>query len=242
MKSTTVNHQTGGNGQLTDAGGASDKRSGQIKKFAHAVGPFRGLLTTGAMCVAVLLAFGASLSCNDSFSTQPVPTEAYVSKPVGTLAPGDVIAVTFSGAPDLNTQQKIQPTGKVSLPTIGEVSAAGKSVTSLQRQLTSLYQPHLQDSTVTVSLAASAAGVYVSGAVLRPGKLLMDRPMTVMEAVMEAGGFSPMANSKKVVVVRTHGGTSRNYVLNLHQALHGTQSAPFYVRPYDVIYVAERAW
>jgi polysaccharide export outer membrane protein len=171
-----------------------------------------------------------------------VPPEAYVSKPRNTLAPGDEIRVVFSGAPDLNTQQKIQPTGKVSLPIIGEITAVGRSVTSLQEQLTTLYQPHLQDSTVMVSLAGTAAGVYVSGAVQRPGKIPLDRPLTVLEAVMEAGGFAPMANPKQVVVVRTKDGISNNYVLNLHQALNGTESTPFYVRPYDVIYAKERAW
>jgi polysaccharide export outer membrane protein len=137
---------------------------------------------------------------------------------------------------------KVQPTGKVSLPTIGEVSAAGRSVTGLQQHLTSLYQPHLQDATVTVSLVGTAAGVYVSGAVLRPGKLPLDRPLTVLEAVMEAGGFAPLANSKQVVVVRNQDGKSRNYVLNLHQALNGTESTPFFLRPYDVIYVRENLW
>jgi polysaccharide export outer membrane protein len=191
---------------------------------------------------AVLVAVGAAAGCNDIYPVLPVPAEAYVAKPAGTLGPGDEIRVVFSGAPELNTQQKIQPGGNVSLPIIGEITAAGKSIASLQRQLSSLYQPHLQDSRVTVSLAATAAGVYVSGAVLRPGKLPLDRPMTVLEAVMEAGGFTPMAKTKQVVVVRNEGGTSKNYVLNLHQALNGTESTPFYLRPYDIIFVKENLW
>ena len=190
----------------------------------------------------VVLTVSASVGCNDIYPVPPVPPDAYVSKPSNTLAPGDEIRVVFSGAPELSTQMKIQPTGKISLPTIGEVSAADRSVTALQQQLTSLYQPHLQDSTVTVSLVGTAAGVYVSGAVLRPGKLPLDRPLTVLEAVMEAGGFAPLANSKQVVVVRNQNGKSKNYVLNLHQALNGTESTPFFLRPYDVIYVRENLW
>ncbi len=224
------------------AGGGAEIRRGRRHEWARAADPRRGRWATGMLGAAVLLAVGATVSCNDIYPVLPVPPEAYVSKPGSTLAPGDEIKLVFSGAPDLNTQQKIQPTGKVSLPTIGEVAAAGRSVTSLQQQLTTLYQPHLQDSTVTVSLAGAAAGVYVSGAVLRPGKIPLDRPLTVLEAVMETGGFSPMANAKQVVVVRTQDGKSKNYVLNLHQALNGTESTPFYVRPYDVIYVKESAW
>jgi polysaccharide export outer membrane protein len=190
---------------------------------------------------AVLLAVGASVSC-ETTSSPPPPAEAYVSRPSTTLAPGDEIVVTFASAPELNTRQKIQPNGKVSLPTIGEISASGKSITSLQEQMTALYKPHLQDPRVVVSLVGSAAGVYVSGAVQRPGKVPLDRPMTALEAVMESGGFSPVANPSKVIIVRNQGGKSKNYLLNFSEALAGTESTPFYLRPYDVIYVKERLW
>ncbi|MCX6880718.1 MAG: polysaccharide export protein [Verrucomicrobia bacterium] len=239
---TPMNDQASGIKPGPGAGDDADTRFGHGNESGRAAGPHRRHWATGMLGAAVLLAVGAAVGCNDLYPALPVPPEAYVSKPGNTLTPGDEIRVVFSVAPELNTQQKIQPTGKISLPTIGEVTAAGRSVTSLQQQLTTLYQPHLQDSTVTVSLAATAAGVYVSGAVLRPGKLPLDRPLTVLEAVMEAGGFSPMANPRQVVVVRTQDGKSKNYVLNLHQALNGTESTPFYVRPYDVIYVKESAW
>jgi polysaccharide export outer membrane protein len=150
--------------------------------------------------------------------------------------------VTFSGAPELNTRQKIQPNGKVSLPTIGDVNASGRSINSLQSSLTSMYQPHLQDPTVVVSLASAAAGVYLSGEVNRPGKIPLDRPMTALEAVMEAGGFSKLANPKKVYVIRKEGGKQKRYVLNMNDALTGVETSPFYVRPFDVIYVKASAW
>jgi polysaccharide export outer membrane protein len=170
------------------------------------------------------------------------PNEASISKPSGNLAPGDEINVSFSGAPELNTKQKIQPNGKVSMPTIGDVSAAGKTINSLQSTLTSLYQPHLQDSNVVVALEAASAGVYVSGEVLRPGKIPLDRPMTALEAVMEAGGFTKFANPKQVIVVRKEGGKHQRYVLNMNEALYGSDSSPFYVRPFDVLYVKQSAW
>jgi len=172
----------------------------------------------------------------------PVPAEAYRSKPNATLAAGDEINVAFSGAPELNVKQKIQSNGKVSLPTIGDVNAAGKSLTSFQAALTALYQPHLQDPTVIVSVESAASGVYVSGEVLRPGKIPLDRPMTALEAVMEAGGFTKFANPKQVIVVRNQGGKNQHYVLNMNDDLYGADSSPFYVRTYDVIYVKQSNW
>jgi polysaccharide export outer membrane protein len=171
-----------------------------------------------------------------------VPAEAYRSAPNATLAAGDEINVTFSGAPEMNVKQKIQTNGKVSLPVVGDVGAAGKSITSFQSQLTGLYQPHLQDSNVIVSRENAASGVYVSGEVLRPGKILLDRPMTALEAVMEAGGFTKAANPKQVFVVRNLDGKNQRYVLNMNDALSGNQSSPFYMRSFDVIYVKQSNW
>lgn len=202
----------------------------------------RRLFATGLLCMSAWIAAFALPGCTDMNPAPPVPAEAYTAKPTGNLAPGDEISVSFSGAPELNTKQKIQPNGKVSLPTIGDVSAAGRSINSLQASLTSMYQPHLQDPTVVVSLESAAAGVYVSGEVLRPSKVPLDRPMTALEAVMEAGGFTKFANPKQVIVIRKQNGRQQRYVLNMNDTLSGMESSPFYVRPFDVIYVKQSAW
>ena len=183
-----------------------------------------------------------STGCGNVNDSPMIPAEAYASRPSSSLAAGDEINVAFSGAPELNMKQKIQANGKVSLPTIGDVSAAGKSITAFQSQLTSLYQPHLQDPTVIVSMEAAAAGFYVSGEVLKPGKYPLDRPMTALEGIMEAGGFTKFANPKQVVVIRNQGGKNQRYVLNMNDALTGMDSSPFYLRTYDVIYVKQSAW
>ncbi|MGD7652947.1 MAG: polysaccharide biosynthesis/export family protein [Verrucomicrobiales bacterium] len=201
-----------------------------------------GRVISGLLLLPTLLLALFSVACQDLDPAPPIPVEVYRSRPSTTLAPGDTINVTFSGAPELNTTQKIQTNGKVSLPTIGDVNASGRTITGLQSSLTSLYQPHLQDPTVVVALESAAAGVYVSGEVLNPGKVALDRPMTALEAIMESGGFSKFANPKKVYVVRNEGGKNKRYVLNMDDALSGMNSSAFYVRPYDVIYVKQSAW
>lgn len=203
----------------------------QWRRFQSAV--------TGALCLAAAI---ISAGCGSTSPPTPVSPEAYRSKPNSALTAGDEIRVTFSGAPELNVKQKIQANGKVSLPTIGDVTAAGRSITSFQSELTSLYAPHLQDPTVIVSLEVAAAGVYLSGEVLKPGKIPLDRPMTALEAVMEGGGFARTANPKQVIVVRNQGGKTQRYVLDLKQALYGVDNNPFYVRAYDVIYVSQSNW
>jgi polysaccharide export outer membrane protein len=237
---TTLNHpDSGGVSAGLRAAGPHPKVRARLPRFLKALTSGRLPLAFIAACITTF----AGVGCSDFDPGPPVPSEAYPSRPSGALAPGDEISVSFSGAPEMNTKQKIQANGKVSLPTIGDVSASGRTITSFQSYLTSQYQPHLQDPTVVVALESAAAGVYVSGEVLRPGKVPLDRPITALEAVMEAGGFTKFANPKQVVVVRKEGNRNQRYVLNLNDALSGAaESRPFYLRPFDVIYVRQSAW
>ena len=197
------------------------------------------LLASATACALALITV---TGCETGAPATPIPASAAAARPTGALAAGDEISVSFSGAPEMNTKQKIQPNGRVSLPTVGDVSAAGKTITSFQAQLSSLYQPHLQDPTVVVGLESAAAGVYVSGEVVNPGKVPLDRPMTALEAVMETGGFTKLANPKQVIVVRNEKGRTQRYVLNMNHTLNGLDDTPFYLRPFDVIYVKQSAW
>ncbi|MBC7980050.1 MAG: polysaccharide export protein [Armatimonadetes bacterium] len=189
-----------------------------------------------------LLASAFFLSTACSPTTYDIPSNAYSSSPKGTLSVGDTIRVTYPGAPEFNQTLKIQADGKIGLPMVGNVSASGRTASSLQSSLTAMYESRLNDPTVFVSLDKPAASVYVSGEVGAPGKLLLDRSLTALEAVMEVGGFSKAANPKKVYVIRTEGGNQKRYVLNLANPLSGYESQAFYLRPYDVVYVERSNW
>lgn len=158
------------------------------------------------------------------------------------LREGDVVRVSFPGAPNLNTVAAIRRDGKVSLPLVGEVQAAGARPSELEQELIKLYGPQLQVKEITVALESSAFPIYVSGCVLRPGKIMSDRPISALEAIMEAGGFDhTKANLKAVKVIR-HGanGQVEHHKLNLKQVLQGEQNEPYMLKPFDIIYVPER--
>jgi polysaccharide export outer membrane protein len=162
---------------------------------------------------------------------------------IGGLGPGDVIAVTYNGAPELNLRQRIRSDGKLSLPLVGDVVAGGKALSKFQSELIAKYRAHLQDPSLVVARESTAAAVYVSGGVNTPTKVSLDRPMTALEAIMEAGGFSPAGNPKTVVVVRNNGQQRKRFVLDLDATLSsGGATSPFYLRPFDVITVKERVW
>lgn len=165
-------------------------------------------------------------------------TEAHQTSNVASdvLGTGDVVSVVFPGAIQFNQTQKIRLDGKISLPIIGEVMAVGKTPADFRDELTQQYESELQDPEVIVSLVHSAAVVYVNGQVAMPGKVVLDRRMTVFDAIMEAGGFATLANKKKVILTRQENGKRKRYQLNFKDE----EAQVFYVQPYDTITVGER--
>jgi len=91
---------------------------------------------------------------------------------------------------------------------------------------------------VTVQVVSSSCPVYVTGAVIRPGKILADHPITVLEAIMEAGGFDyAKADLANVTVIREENSQTKNIVINLKLVLSGKQATPFHLKPSDIVYV-----
>lgn len=147
--------------------------------------------------------------------------------------------MAFPGAPNLDTTQVIRRDGRITLPLVGEVQAAGLTPSDLNAQLSKLYAPQLVYKEVVVTVAASSFTVFVSGAVIRPGKVVADRPLTALEAIMEAGGYdAAKANLKEIVIIRDGHPLPRK--LDLKRVLDGKDEAPFPLRPYDIVQVPDR--
>lgn len=159
------------------------------------------------------------------------------------LREGDVISITCESVTNINSVTKIPLNGMLDLPFIGQVTAAGKSTQELQDELLELYSKQVRADVITVKLVQSASVVYVVGAVLKPGKIPMDRPMTVLEAVMEAGGYDPnRAKLAKVTVVRLEDDQQITYKVNLAKVLAGEERTPFFLMPFDTVQVPNRAF
>ena len=154
------------------------------------------------------------------------------------LSPGDVIKLSFAEETDLDQVQRIRRDGKVTLPLVGEVTAAGKRVIDFQQQLVSLFEPHLDNPDVLVTLESGATNVIVSGFANRPGKYSFDRPTTVYQAIMEAGGVSDYGSASNVHLTRIINGVQRTETINLRQSIHGNPVYPEYVQDGDVIYIS----
>ena len=174
-----------------------------------------------------------------AYTGETLPESAAGQHP-GVLSAGDTIRVSFTTAPELNQSQKIEPDGRVSLPLIGQVYATGKTTGQLQEELTNLYKSQLQNSEVLVTLETVAIPIVVSGEVQKPGKVVFERPATVLEAIMEAGGFTAYGDPKKIAVIRQVNGVQHTQIVDLSEVLHGRPGRVMYVSAGDVIYVRPR--
>jgi polysaccharide export outer membrane protein len=183
----------------------------------------------------------AAFACGGCQSPLPPLPYAPGPKTAVRLSPGDVIKVSYADESVPDQMQKIRRDGKVSLPFIGEVTAAGKRTMDFQKQIVSLNEKHLEDSEVLVTLENGTASVIVSGFANRPGKIDFDRPKTVYQAIMEAGGVSDYGSASNIHLTRIINGEQRTEIINLRPAVRGEPSIPKYVQDGDVIYIS-RSW
>ncbi len=191
-------------------------------------------------CLFALLVF-AALACGGCQTSLPPLPNPPGPKTTVRLSPGDTIKVSYSDESVSDQTQKIRRDGKVSLPLIGEVTASGKRIIDFQNQLVSLYEDQLENSGLVVTLESGAVGVTVSGFANKPGKFSFDRPTTVFQAIMEAGGVSDYGSLRNIHLTRIISGEQRTETINLRPAIRGEPTKPKYVQDGDVIYIS-RSW
>ena len=190
-------------------------------------------LSFGVIFLLTLLSCSPKPIKQVSFEIPPEP------EPKVTLGPGDVLDVKFFYAPELNENQTARPDGKITLQLIGDVDIRGKTPIELRDELVRLYTSHLKTPEVTVIVRSlNDQRVYVGGEVKDPSLIAMSGRLTVLEAIMQAGGFNlGTAILSDVVVIRQKDGNYYGTVLDLKKVLEGETSSMFYLAPRDIVYV-----
>ena len=180
------------------------------------------------------------LGCGTIPEGDPPPPPDPSLPPRVTLAAGDKVDLKFFYAPELNeTDLLVRPDGKISLQLVGDVQVDGKTPEELAAELRRRYTPYLKHPEVTViPKELVARRVYVGGEVKTPGLIPMPGRMTALEAILQAGGFDmDKALPDNVIVIRTEGEKRKTYLLNMEVAMAGGSPPPFYLQPYDIVYV-----
>ena len=165
------------------------------------------------------------------------------------LQAGDAITISVYQDPKLDRQVLISPSGMISFPLAGEIKASGLTPTALADVIKSrLKSKYTEGPDVTVSLVATKVleedlkpRVFITGEVLRPGFFVMRTKLDVMQAIAEAGGFSPFAAKKRIQVRRKINGVESTFVFNYDDFFSGANTEDnISLRAGDVIIVPER--
>lgn len=188
------------------------------------------------VCVFVFSAIIMTGCGSAKIQNEPGPARGQTSL---RLSPGDTIEIKFPYADQFNETETIRPDGKITLPLVGEVHAAGKTPAELQEQLVRLHSSHLQHPELAVIVRSLYdRKVYVGGAVIAPGMIEMPGRLTALEAIMQAGGFDlESAHLDSVILIHYNNGRPIAEKLELEDAVEGGEYTPVYLEPKDVVYV-----
>jgi polysaccharide export outer membrane protein len=119
------------------------------------------------------------------------------------VGPDDVLVITVWDQKDLDQVVAVRPDGKISLPLLGDIEAAGLTVAELSSRLSTLYSRTVRGAQVTVSVKEiRSRPVYFVGGVTRPGQIQLTQDLTILQALSAVGGAVPTADLESAYVVR----------------------------------------
>ena len=149
----------------------------------------------------------------------------------------DTLHVSVWKEPDLSATLPVRPDGKISMPLLDDVQAAGMTPMQLAASLTERLKKYISDPRVTVVVTAmNSQRVFVMGEVLHGGSVQLVPGMTVLQALSSAG-FTQFANTKKIYVLRQENGKQVKMQVNYNQMIKGAVEQNVVLKPGDTIVV-----
>jgi protein involved in polysaccharide export with SLBB domain len=166
------------------------------------------------------------------------------ASPQYVLRPGDVVQVKVYQEEDLTSVSRIGKDGTINMPLLGSVNVVSNSLekaTQIVREL--LARDYLVDPQVNLNVTEFAKRRFtVLGQVQKPGTYDMpaDEAVTLLQAIASAGGYTRIANSRKITVQRIVGTANKQLKVDADAIATNTKTKPFEILPDDVIVVGER--
>ncbi len=177
---------------------------------------------------ATLLAAGILAQSSD----QPKAADNKTDKPPETvretgatpdyvIGADDTLHISVWKEPDLSEQLPVRPDGKISMPLLNDVQAAGLTPLQLKDSITEKLKKFISDPHVTVVvLAMNSRRVFVTGEVVHSGPMTLLPHMTVLQALSQAG-FTQFANPKAIYLLRTENGKPEKLLFNYKEVVKG---------------------
>ena len=141
------------------------------------------------------------------------------------IGPTDVLDVNVWKEPDVSRTVPVRPDGKISLPLLNDVQAAGLTPMELQAEVTKGLKGFISNPQVTIIVTQiNSRRVYVLGEVAHPGAFAMLPHMTVLQALSSAGGLGQFAKSSGIYVLRTENGRQVTFPFNYKEVVRGKRA------------------
>jgi polysaccharide biosynthesis/export protein len=148
--------------------------------------------------------------------TDPVVPPGYV------IGPDDLLSIVYWKDKDMSADAQVRPDGRIALPLINEVTAAGLTPEQLREKLVQESRKFMEDASITVVVRQiNSRKAFITGEVNKPGPYPLTSPTTVMQLIAMAGGLRDYANSKKIVIMRTENGRSISLPFNYREVTSG---------------------
>ena len=123
------------------------------------------------------------------------------------IQPGDILDISVWKEEDLLRQVLVRPDGGISFPLAGDLQAAGKSISELQDLMTTRLGKYIPDPLITVAVRQLDGNkIYVIGKVNKPGEIIANRNLDVVQALSVAAGMTPYAAANKIKILRRKNG------------------------------------
>ena len=150
------------------------------------------------------------------------PAVAATSDASYKIGPQDVLRIDVWKEPDISRTIPVRPDGKISLPLLNDVQAAGLTAMELAVSLRDSLSKYLTSPQVTVTVTEiNSRRVYITGEVTRPGAIPLLPNMTALQALTTAGGFTQFARTKSIYILRTEGGKQVKLPFNYKEVVKG---------------------
>ncbi len=138
------------------------------------------------------------------------------------IGPNDTLNVSVWKEAELSGSVPVRPDGKISVPLLDDVQAAGLTTMQLSAQISERLRRYVSDPRVTIIVTAiNSRRVYVLGEVNRPGGFSLLPEMTVLQVISDAGGLTQFAHGRKIYVLRSEEGKQVKHAFNYDKVLKG---------------------
>jgi polysaccharide export outer membrane protein len=185
---------------------------------------FAGLILTASLIsgLAASAIRGASQNSDAATSARSSSTNPATTDPDYKIGPQDMLRVDVWKEPDISRIVPVRPDGKITLPLVNDVQAAGLTTTQLAAKIAEGLKKYITSPQVTVGVTEiNSRRIFVNGEVARAGAFPLLPNMTVLQALSSAGGFTQFAREKKIYILRMENGKQVKYPFNYKEAVSG---------------------